>query len=126
MEQIEGLIERIRKDRKAISLGAGDWYNFYKPLNETFIKGDKVKITYSEKTVDNIVFKNANSMIKIKNEEPLVEENKNNDKIKQKISDQVLDTLIMQSVQFAKDKNISLQTATENIIDTYKEIIKSI
>ena len=110
---IEDNIEVVRKDRKAVEV-MGAWYNSFKPLSEDFTRGDLVKIKY----VENKGFRNIKSIEKIK--KPLAEVGI---AIKEKIlSDSTINCLVMQSVQLSKDEDISLDKATDQIINCYKKI----
>ena len=81
--ETSGNIERIRNDRKAVSLGYGEWYNSFKEISKDFNKGDYVKIVFNEKKVDDKVFKNLKSMVKIKKDITITQdkpkENQTND-----------------------------------------------
>lgn len=67
-----GTIERIRNDRKALTLGFNTWYQFFKPIPEEFDKGDYVKIVFIQKLTDDKQFNNVKSMVKIKRDQPLI------------------------------------------------------
>ena len=137
--ETEGKIARIRKDRKAVDLGFDSWYNSFKELSQDFKIGDYVKIVFNEKKVDDKIFKNIKSMVKIK-EVPKLEtdklmiaydfkesKNKNNETVKPKfISDTTINCLVMQSVDYAKFTLLDLDKATKEVINCYKEILKSL
>ena len=110
----EGIIQRIKSDRKALSL-LGIWYNSFKPLDDSINVGDNIKLTYTVKGQ----FKNIKSIEPIKEES----ESTNEPLLKRKLNDVVIDTLIMQSVQHSLNKNIPLKKATEEIIDSFNLII---
>ena len=101
--EAQGKIQRIRKDRKAISLGPDNWYQFFKPITEDFNKEDNVKIIYSEKKLDDILFKNAKSMVKIKNDIEVKPKVLNNEPL-------------LKQILTATDKNCILMTAKDIFI----------
>ena len=101
METI-GKIQRIKNDRKSVSLGYDNWYNSFKPISEDFKVGDSVKIVYTTKDVDDKTFKNLKSMVKIKDEEqckPIVifkKEDSNNEKlISKQLTNQTENSILM-------------------------------
>jgi len=63
MEQIEGIIQRIKSDRKALAIES-EWFNSFKPLDSSIQVGQEVKLVYSTKGQ----FKNIKSIEQIKNE----------------------------------------------------------
>jgi len=63
MENKEGIIQRIKSDRKALAI-ENVWYNSYKPLVDSIQVGNEVKLVYSVKGD----FKNIKSVELIKNE----------------------------------------------------------
>lgn len=65
VETKEGIIQRIKSDRKALAI-EGVWYNSFKELDESIKVGDNVKLTYVIKGN----FKNLRSLNQIKNETP--------------------------------------------------------
>ena len=109
---IEGVIERIKKDRKALSLDCGEWYQSnFKVIDESINVKDFVKIVYSEKGN----FKNIISIEKIKND-------LNNEF---ELTNQTLNTIIM----CAKDIKVAwINNGKEHtlIIPSFKEIVKEI
>ena len=63
METKEGIIQRIKSDRKALAI-ENIWYNSFKPLTDDIKVGNEVKLTYGIKGD----FKNIKSLEPIKNE----------------------------------------------------------
>jgi hypothetical protein len=63
MENKEGIIQRIKSDRKALAI-ENEWYNSFKPLDDSIKVGQEVKLVYSLKGD----FKNIKSLNQIKNE----------------------------------------------------------
>ena len=63
-KQIEGEIQNVRKDFKAIEI-SNEWFNFFNP-NKELVKGDKVKIIYTEKKKEDKVFNNIKNVEIIK------------------------------------------------------------
>lgn len=57
METI-GKIERIRKDRKGVSLGFDNWYNSKNIIPEMFKVGNNVKIVFIPNKIEDKVFNN--------------------------------------------------------------------
>lgn len=120
MKEIIGEIQNIKSNRKSLAIN-GEWFNSFTLIPDSINKGQTVKITYTEKKVDDKVFKNIRSIEQIKKDinssEPL---------IKPKISDTTINCILMQSVQFAKDKNTSLEIATSEVLMSYKFIIENL
>lgn len=93
--ETEGKIERIRKDRKAVSLGFDEWYNSnFKLISEEFKVGDYVKIVFNEKKEDNKIFKNLKSMAKTK-QEPIKVTELDIEVKKKEIPNQTENTILM-------------------------------
>lgn len=63
---ITGEIQAIKRDRKAIQINS-IWYNSFKPLMESFNKGDTVKLLFNKKGT----FNNISSIEKFKFYEPV-------------------------------------------------------
>jgi hypothetical protein len=121
METITGKVERIKGDRKALSTGYDNWFSSnFKPIDESIKVGDMVKIVYTEKGD----FKNIKSLELIKEDIPENEfkDSNNETLLKKQISDVVLDTIIMQSVQYSIEKNIDLDKASDEVIKVLNKL----
>lgn len=117
---IQGEVQNIRKDRKAIEIEEIWYQSNFNPISEDINKGDSVKIDYSIKGD----FKNV---VKIEKVEDLDNDSDSkNSSSKYKISDTAKNCLLMQSVQHSLNKNLSLETATNQIINSYKQIVNNI
>jgi hypothetical protein len=107
METKEGIIQRIKSDRKALAI-ENIWYNSFKPLDNSIKVGNEVKLVYSIKGD----FKNIKSLEPIKNEtKELLKEkvvylnNEKKDLNKDKpISNQTENTIILASTNILTTK----------------------
>ena len=63
MEFKEGIIQRIKQDRKALAI-ENDWYNSFKPLSDDIIVGQEIKLVFEVKGN----FRNIKSIELIKQE----------------------------------------------------------
>lgn len=126
VEQVEGEIQTIKKDRKALTI-ENVWYNSFTEINKEFNKGDYVKISFGQKGD----FNNIKSLVKVQKEPDKVvkayefnKEKYNNEPVKPKyISDTTINCLVMQSVEVMKNKNCTLDSATDSVINSYKKIM---
>ena len=48
METKEGIIQRIKQDRKALAI-ENEWFNSFKPLDESIQVGQEIKLTFQTK-----------------------------------------------------------------------------
>ncbi len=120
MEQIEGEIQFMKKDRKSFTINS-DWYNNkFKIIPDEFNKGDYVKVGFIQK--DNKNF--WQSIEKIKQDIP--EETKDLPVLPKYISDSTINCLLMQSVQHAENSGQSLKLATSEVLNSYNSIIEFI
>ena len=115
-KQIIGIVqEKTESSVKINNL----WIKFFdSDLLENINVGKDVEVTYNDNEKNGKVYHNGKSIkIKVLTSEPLLPKLK---------SDSTVNTLLMQSVTYAKDKNITLDEATTKIINSYKRIITEI
>lgn len=112
---IEGEIQRIKNDRKAVSL-LGNWYNSFVVIDKEINQNDKVKITYTVKGDFNNI-KKIEVLEKIKQ---ITEVKSTNE-----MSNQTLNTILM----CAKDIQVAwIETAKANVVQIpiFKDIVSEI
>ncbi len=114
IKEIKGIIEAVRQDKKALKI-AGEWLSSFVTIDD-YKAGDNVKATYSVNEKNGKVFNNLKD-IRLEKETKLEVKN---------VSDTTINCLLMQSVQLAKDKGLSLEMSTERVLDSYKRIKESI
>lgn len=108
IEYVEGEIEIMRKDRKALKI-SNKWIQCFKEIPTNFQKGDLVKISF----IENKGFLNLKSIEKVS--KPL--ETKD-------FSDTVKNCIILtaKDIYLARKGEISLEEATRMVIESYQLI----
>lgn len=114
---IEGIVQRVKDNKKAISL-LGNWYNSFTVI-ENINAGDLVKLTYTIKGD----FNNLKKIEVIEKAKPIVKEIK--EESTKEMTNQTLNTIILS----AKDIQIAwINNAKDNvnIIPKFKDIVSEI
>lgn len=128
MKEIIGIVEKIKSNRKSLTI-LNKWYNSFILLPEELEEGDKVKIIFSEKEVDDKIFNNIKSVELIEQTED-IEETKSEKSIEVKpLRDSTtINNLVMCSkdVFVASKGDITLKQATTDVIASYKQIVNNI
>ncbi len=115
--ETSGEIQNIRKDNKAIAI-LGNWYNSFKEIKD-LKKGDNIKLIFTEKKLDNKVFKN------IKSYELIEKTREQKEEIRKDIARanalDILNKSFKETELTATDKNCIIMTAKDLAI-TFKDI----
>ena len=116
--EITGIVQTIRKDRKAIKLN-DEWYSSFKTLPNDLEVGENINLTYKE----NKGFKNIQNFEYVSEKEGKIKPHP----IEKKLSDTTVNTILMCSKEILiahmnKDIKITLEEVTKKVIDAYKQI----
>ena len=112
MEIKQGIVQRIKADRKALAI-ENIWYNSYKPLENNIKLGDEIKLTYAVKGE----FNNIRSIEVIKEAKPEIKEST------KEINDTGKNCILMQSVIiYLTNKDIPLKEIVKMVTESYKLI----
>lgn len=130
-KEIIGIVQKIKANRKSLTI-LNKWYNSFTLLPEELEEGDKVKITFVEKQVDDVIFNNIKSIELIGSESKEIE-NKDIDKsakseIKPLRDSTTINNLAMCSkdIFIAMEGKKSLKEVTTEVIASYKQIVENI
>lgn len=114
LEYKNGEVQFVKEDHKSFTIN-GEWFNNkFKVLPDEFEKGINVKIGY--------IIKNGKNYWQ---EVEIIQENKpeeNKVLLPKKIDSTIVNTILMQSVQYSLANKIDLDLATDKLLKNYLKI----
>ena len=122
VKEITGEIQNIKPNRKSLTIN-GTWFNSFTLLDDSIKKGQNVKITYSEKEVDDKIFNNIKSLVQVKKELP-EEKNKTETKIDWKVTEsrESKEKVTSMMISYIKDVAVAVITNSKEYQDIDKVI----
>jgi hypothetical protein len=112
---------KVKRDNKTVKI---NFRGKYQDLIKNVEVSESYKVGFLDNTVGKFTYHNGNSVEPVITKEEVKNESTQEIKLlKPKISDVVIDTIIMQSVQYSKDKNIDLDKASTEVIKVLNKLL---